>query len=372
MNYQGYLIYRNRIQLNWSQAGLCKGICTVSYLSKIETGKAVPSEEILQLLMDRLDLKSDKETEREAAELANQGWELLLDGRHTKLNELLQGRDIDRYRAVPAWLDLSLLSSEMPLDTAFEPCMDTRQLALQRILQGRADEAMRLMPNAYTFLSLGIADYNTGNYSAAVDHLQTAYDMAGRDGAARIMLEAKLFLGSAYCNRQDLPNMERHYQVGKRLAEDLQDQKALQAIGYNTAATWIEAGRYEDAYTWFSEQKQPTLMSLHKLAICCEKTGRREEALCALKQAEDMGVNEPEHSLTLQLLRLVRYRLEHPDYLSRDEYGMLLSDSFDRIRKELPSGFAIFHLPWMLEWYKATRQYKKTCELLEGFPGKLL
>ena len=158
MNYQGYLIYRNRIQLNWSQAGLCKGICTVSYLSKIETGKAVPSEEVLQLLMDRLDLKSDKETEREAAELANQGWKLLLDGRHTKLNELLQGKDIDRYRAVPAWLDLSLLSSEMPLDTAFEPCMDTRQLALQRILQGRADEAMRLMPNAYTFLSLGIAD----------------------------------------------------------------------------------------------------------------------------------------------------------------------------------------------------------------------
>ena len=113
-------------------------------------------------------------------------------------------------------------------------------------------------------------------------------------------------------------------------------------------------------------------MSLHKLAICCEKTGRREEALCALKQAEDMGVNEPEHSLALQLLRLVRYRLEHPDYLSRDEYGLLLSDSFDRIRKELPSGFAIFHLPWMLEWYKATRQYKKTCELLEGFPGRPL
>lgn len=250
--------------------------------------------------------------------------------------------------------------------------MDTRQLALQRILQGRADEAVRLMPNAYTFLSLGIADYNTGNYSAAVDRLQTAYDMAGRDGAARIMLEAKLFLGSAYCNRQDLPNMERHYQVGKRLAEDLQDQKALQAIGYNTASAWIETGRYEEAYAWFSEQEQPTLLSLHKLAICCEKTGRWEEALCALSRAEDMGVSEPEHSLVLQLLRLVRYRLEHPDYLSRDEYGLLLSDSFARIRNELPSGFAIFHLPWMLEWYKATRQYKKACELLEEFPGKSL
>ena len=62
MNYQGYLIYRTRIQRNWSQAGLCKGICAVSYLSKIETGKAEPSEEIIQLLMERLDLKCDKRT----------------------------------------------------------------------------------------------------------------------------------------------------------------------------------------------------------------------------------------------------------------------------------------------------------------------
>ena len=50
------------------------------------------------------------------------------------------------------------------------------------------------MPNAYAFLTLGMADYKAGNYSAAVDALQTAYDLASRDGAVRIMLEAKLFL----------------------------------------------------------------------------------------------------------------------------------------------------------------------------------
>ena len=38
MNYQGYIIYRERLRRNWSQAGLCKGICTVSYLSKIGLG----------------------------------------------------------------------------------------------------------------------------------------------------------------------------------------------------------------------------------------------------------------------------------------------------------------------------------------------
>ena len=109
MNYQGYIIYRERLRRNWSQAGLCKGICTVSYLSKIETGKAEPSEEVLRLLLTK---------------------------------------DIEYYRATPAWLDLTLLSSKTPLDKAIEACMDTRQLAMQRLLQGQENEAVRLTPNA--------------------------------------------------------------------------------------------------------------------------------------------------------------------------------------------------------------------------------
>ena len=72
-----------------------------------------------------------------------------------------------------------------------------------------------------------------------------------------------------------------------------------------------------------------------------------------------MDIDEIDRALALRLLRLVRYRLEHPDYLTRNEYGTLLLDSFDRLRNELPLGYALFHLPWVLEWYKATRQYKR-------------
>ena len=100
---------------------------------------------------------------------------------------------------------------------------------------------------------------------------------------------------------------------------------------------------------------------------------KREEALRALTRAEAMDIDEIDRALALRLLRLVRYRLEHPDYLTRNEYGTLLLDSFDRLRNELPLGYALFHLPWVLEWYKANRQYKKACELLEAyFPEKPL
>lgn len=372
MNYQAFVIYRMRIQRKWTQADLCRGICTVSYLSKIEAGKAEPSEEILRLLLNRLDIKIEPGICQEAKDLADQAWILLCYGRFAKLEELLQGRVLDQYQACPAWLDLTLLSGKNPLDLALEACMNPRQLALQRILQGREEEAVRLMPNAYSYLMLGLADYRMGNYSSAVSFLQTAYDLASRDGAVRIMLKAKLYLGNAYCNSQDLANMERHYRVGQELAEDLQDKEALLAIGYNSAAAWIETGQYERAYRWFSRQDNPSLMALHKLAICCEKTNRRDQGLRALDQAQTMDTDEMDQTLARQILSLVRYRLEHQDYLLQEEYGRSLVACFDRLQKELPSGFAAFHLPWMLEWYKATRQYKKACELLEAFPGKAI
>ena len=51
-NFIGFLIKQQRLQQGLSQEALCKGICAVSYLSKIEQGLGHPREGILrQLLM---------------------------------------------------------------------------------------------------------------------------------------------------------------------------------------------------------------------------------------------------------------------------------------------------------------------------------
>mgnify|MGYP000862123515 FL=1 len=107
-------------------------------------------------------------------------------------------------------------------------------------------------------------------------------------------------------------------------------------------------------------------MALHKLAICHEQLGHREQALTAVQQAEPMASGEMEQ----RMLALVRYRLEHPDYLHDDTYGTQLLDCFQRLRDTYPMGFTRFHLPWVLAWYKANRQYRQACRLLEEFPVK--
>ena len=67
--YTGYLIRRERLRQNLSQEGLAKGICAVSYLSKIEQGQVEPGEEIVDRLFAALhiDFIRDPELEAEAA-----------------------------------------------------------------------------------------------------------------------------------------------------------------------------------------------------------------------------------------------------------------------------------------------------------------
>lgn len=373
--YRGRLIARERLRREWSQAGLARGVCSVSYLSKIEAGKADASEEIVRALLAKLGLQVDDALEAEAAERAEAAYEALLSGDSEGLRDLMAGVDAEAYRATAAGPDLLMLEAlalREPLKEALAPkdCQSGRQRALLAVLQGDHLAAIAYLPCAYTYLEAGIHDYVKGSYAAAVEHLQAAYDLAARDGSARIMLHAKLYLGNCCCNQLDTAGMEKHYRVAGRLARALGDADALASIAYNTASGQIETGDYEEAYRYFSQVEDPGKLVLHKLAICCEKTGRTEEARSALDRAAACVEDNPTAPLADRLCDLVRYRLGHADYLKRAAYGELLLSCYEMCVAELPMGYAAFHLPWVIEWYRANRQYRKAYELLANFPFK--
>lgn len=371
MHYPGMLIYQERIRRNWSQQGLCKGICTVSYLSKIENGKTDPSDEILRLLLERLELSVSPALEEEARLLSENAWECLLTDHTQALHTCMEGHPEEVYRATRHGLDLLLLRQFtgpfQPLPSELEACMDQKQLALQRILQDRCEEAIILFPHAYCYYWAGMDAYKKGSYVTALEHLQTCYDLAARMGAAHLMLHSRASMGNCSCNQGHLEPMERHYQAARRLALALNEDAIIAAIDYNTASVQLEKGQYETAYQYFCSAGDESMMHLHKLAICCEKLGKTEEALAALEKADAMESESPPTDLARMMCRLVLYRLRHPDYLKEEEYGELLLSCFQRLKEEMPMGFASFHLPWVQEWYAAGRQYKKAFELLSDF-----
>ena len=372
------LIRMERLRKDWSQAGLCHGICAVSYLSKIEQGKAEPSGDILALLLARLGIRWHAgEAAREAAALSDELMEALLSMDHQAFDALLAKLNTRREEFVngPSMLDLLLLeaihagSSALPLDD-FTQAFDDRQRALWLLLRERFDELLAFQPTALAYTLAGERDYQQGRYAQAIQRLSHGCELAAAEGRVRVLLLARLLLGNCYSDMNEFDMMLTQYQTARRIAAALGDAEALQTIRYNVASTDMQFGRWQKAYAYFSIVSEPTLLDLHKLALCCEALGKREEALAALARASALiEAADQRASLEARMCELVAYRLSHPRYLREQAYGQPLLACFEDMRRELPKGYALFHLPWVMEWHTAHRQYKQACELLRAFPA---
>lgn len=375
----GLRLRQQRLKRGWSQEGLCRGICAASYLSKIEQGQVQAAPELLELLFRRLELPWYGESLPELEELVERRYECLLDGDKEGFRDSREAfcQALETILSIPLAADglvLDAMDRNDPTEIppALEPYLDRRQLAILRVVQNRDMEAVRLLPEAYCYLMAGIAGYEQGSdYVGAMTLLQQGYDLAARDGRVRLMLECRMFMGSLCCNQLDLNGMEAHYQAAERMARALGREDDLRSMAYNRAASQVECGRYQEAYGYFSALERPRVMELHKLAVCCEGLGRTREALDALDRAETAPEEYPDRALCMQLCGVVKMRLRNPDYLRDPAYGQALLAAFDRCRRELPIGYAAFHLPRVLEWLTAGRQYKQAYELLRDFPVKL-
>jgi len=128
-------------------------------------------------------------------------------------------------------------------------------------------------------------------------------------------------------------------------------------------------GMYKEAYEYYRSLEQPYALALHKLAVCQEKLGMKEDALRTLdrvKENQQIFFNcsdYPGWPWIERMCALVRYRLEHPAYLRDPVYGEMLLSAYQDMKKELSNGYSRFHQPWVEEWYVATRQYKQAYEL---------
>ena len=185
------------------------------------------------------------------------------------------------------------------------------------------------------------------------------------------MLSCRIYLGNCYSDLGELGRMRSHYQAAAHLAEAIGDAESLRVIRYNSGASLLEQGDAAAALPLLTALGEGDAMTLHKRAICLEQLGRKAEALAALDRAEPLCAAENcpvEESLAREMLALVRCRLEREDCLHDPGYGERLLACFRRIRRELPVGYARFHRPWVLEWYKANRQYREAVRLFEDFP----
>ncbi len=76
----GFNIKIERKNQNIKQAALAKGICSISYLSKIENGKILPNEDIVELLLRRLNIEIIEVCSKEEDDIISSLLELYKEG----------------------------------------------------------------------------------------------------------------------------------------------------------------------------------------------------------------------------------------------------------------------------------------------------
>lgn len=397
--YTGYLIRRERLAQNLSQEGLCKGICAVSYLSKIEQGLVEPGQEIIDRLFAALhiDFVRDPELEREAERQMEEFFFLSDADQPYEAQKAFFARHGERLLASEFALDyqvirLCMLANEQRADEArallaqlepFLPCMPIRLRRYALIVKASLEEQLEQMQKVLEQAALlgmdcvlaywqAICVYRMGRYSRGFELAEKAYSLACTEGNLNIMLWSTHLLGACACNRYDLEQAERYYRRCKALSRGAHLDMSSYA-NYNLGSTYLEIGEYDKALEYLekvSEQEgdiHHNALQHQKLAILYCHLGRKAEALAQVQRAREICASPefsvwPRYALVRKMVRFAELLIGEEGEPS-PEYEQLTIELYHATGDAYGHGFKQFYGHYLIQLYKRQRRYKEALRI---------
>ena len=388
--WMGVLIKQERLRQNLSQEGVYRGVCAVSYLSKIEKGRVEPGQDILDGLFQALGLRLEQDEEFlqtaeryltgyfdrvlreqtpcEADMQALNGWE----------NRLLISRLCLQYRLYQAAVLLYAGQQERSLErlkelSQFQNDMDEETAFLYWILCHKAaqdhDESLAALQKASAHKICGLGDlflarklFLHGDYLEALSACTKGYERGAVEGDAYVLEWISYLEGCCYANLQNIPLMCKAFLRAERLTRD---EHTRGWIHYNIGASYLQAGDLQEALKHLrlaqaSIPEEGLFDLYHKLAWTWCGLGNKEEAGASLRQMEAAAkwMGQKEEPLRRKIIRLTHLRLE-ASYQDNEEYLALLGELYSTIEEKAHFGFKQFYAPFYIEALAHRRRYKE-------------
>lgn len=387
----GYLIRSNRVRQKMSQEQLCKGICAVSYLSKIESGIAEPDEEIIRKLFEALSIvyMQDENTIREYRELLFRYFDAYFHHESTvemeekiyRNRKALENSELaieyqlfciynagadDKNVAERLLKTIERYRDYMSEDAAFLYYMAKGMYGKDRKERDQAyARARQIRDCSLVYEALMYDAFYEGCYQEALNDCRIGYERAMQEGFLLVAQQISFLEGVCYGNLGNLSCMHQAYNRTRELSRG--DQKIAASIDYNTATAYIEQKHYEEAIPYLlsalkqEEDRTTAFFINHKLAMAYERIGDKTVGSVYLEMADKLSDKlEPVHR---DMVTMARLRYEG-DYMESSEYERILI-SFSQMQKSMGADFVRFYQPYLVEWLKSKRKYKEALRLLE-------
>ncbi|MER2169544.1 MAG: tetratricopeptide repeat protein [Psychrobacillus psychrodurans] len=348
----GLIIKQERLNRNIKQTVLAKGICSTSYLSKIESNSTIPSEEVAQPLLLRLNLMLEEipleEENKVIADLYELYKSAILSRDQVMVRERLQqytSRKIN-FSNIKNFYSYNLYMFRLMLIVNEEVLQIYSIYQVLIKMEEDFDDKQRFLLN----LNLGIYNYLIGEYHSALDQLEDAlklvnyssfeeWELADFHNVISLTyfkcneyfnaihhsskslkyykdnllferaIDSYIVTGMAYKNMKNYPEAERNYNLAKKLATDYkltqykgmlyQNLGSLQAIQenhekaieyYTRSLSYKEGSQHVEGYmiTALSIVKEYSKQNEHELVIRWCKAGFNKMTEAGIQQKSNI------------------------------------------------------------------------------------
>ena len=411
-NLPGMLIRKYRLEQNMSQETLCKGICAVSYLSKIEKGTVLCSDEILTKLFDVLGISipesaEDLEPFAEKIEDCFNHFVLLdKEGAADILAQILPKRHhlLHSYLAIDMMLleaysaydqyddktDLGSLFSEL---LQYEDYMNNLQTYRLYMLLGNFETRIRkdygaglnyykLAQNrksdGVVLESLAIAHYLLGNYLDSITLGDIAYGKLMEEGYIDRAITLCSVIAAAYANFRNINKMLEYYKRILALNNVTKSQNQIAQVYYNIGSAYLATHDYakalsnlEKSFEILKNQPQDAdsyLLLLQKLFLTQMGLKSKEQAHGYLSLFSEFYSTISENKITQSLkvsFQWMKMMYHNANYLQDENYLQAIKTLYDSALKDSHRGFHLFYGNYLIEAYKMQRKYKEALKITE-------
>lgn len=366
-DYISLLIHNKRIEKGYSLESLSKGICSVSYLSKLESGTITVKDDIVDLILKKLDLNINEdlgELSAKVNEFYNSFSLFIFDQvsyfTEKEINLLLNSRLFLDALIIKAWQNGVDIDGLAYYEKYFSLRQKKRYYQIL-VYENKKDYAELLanFPEIDTYAIIAQSLYRKGAYAMSIPYFIYYFDLASKQCDIDNMINAQFGLGNVYACLFDMEACIKEYdKTLKLIGSNYSYLKNY--IYYNIGATYTELEEYTKALEYLNKVSDNNTLYYQKLALCYRGIKDYKKAYEVLECGYKQGISES------YILDYIKYSLDHDNYLYDEEYGNILIDTLEKIKKLMPHGFYNLYQRELLKYYEANRKYKDAYSLLKN------
>lgn len=380
-NIEGLLIKKKREKLGLKQEYICKGICSISYLSKIEKGNISASNEIIGLLFQKLGIKYNNDSKfikngKDILDYVSRTnyFGLTIDDK--VLEDIIYKRE--EYLNSPLYIDYRLFElSDKRYDIKdidiikYREYMTNDQLYKAYFLTGFIKEDINMLENAKRIKEtaevvnrIAYVKWIKGKYYESIEIYLEALSLANIEGNIKEQIDICTMLGNIYMDI-DIHTMQKYYDKALLLSNFSHNDEFKFLIYYHMgiAYTLIDFEKSElyllEALRFCHENDKISLEKLYqKLCFLYLLYDKRKDVKYYYNKTKEINVSE-------EVNELIAIMIENKNYISSNFYLNKLLDIYNHSKENNKHSDTKYYGDFLIEAYKSNRKYKYALEVTD-------